>query len=391
MIRVFSLAVAIASAALCAQADNPPVVVGAVVSQSGHLADLAADLRKGLLLWQEEVNAAGGLLGRRVELQLLDDGSEARAAGELYGRLMREHGAQLLVGPFGSAATLGAAAAAERARRVLVNATGAASAMQKAAHAYVFQVPAPFAEYGAGPLEIARRMNYRRLAILARNDPAAREMAGRLREDAVKAGLAPGEVDIYASGQDDFSPQIARARKADAQAWIAFGQPRDAAEMVKSFRKAGFAPALFVAQGAAEPEFVRLVGQDAEGAMGIAPYERRAATRGNAQFAEAYARKWSAEPGLTAAQGYSAGRILEEAVKRAGSLEQEKLRDALAQLQTETPLGRYRVDRAGAQVAAKPSVVQIQRGRRELVWPEALATASWQLPYPRWEERTLLK
>jgi hypothetical protein len=39
------------------------------------------------------------------------------------------------------------------------------------------------------------------------------------------------------------------------------------------------------------------------------------------------------------------------------------------------------------QVGVKPAVVQIQRGRREIVWPEALATAKWRLPYPRWDER----
>ncbi len=386
----FVLAAALAVPGL-APAAQPPLIVGAVVSQSGNLADLAADLRKALLLWQEEVNAAGGLLGRRVELRLLDDRSNAREADTLYERLIREERADLLVGPFGSAATLGAAAAAERNRRVLINATGAARVAQRAGYAYVFQVPAPLGAYGAGALEIARRENYRRLAILARNDRASREMAGRLREDAAMAGLAPGEIEVYAPGEDDFGPQIARAQAARADAWIAFGQASDAAGMVKSFRRYGYAPGMFVAQGAADGEFVRLAGQDAEGAMGIAAYEPRAATRDNARFAGSFRRKWSAEPGLAAAQGYAAARVLEEAVRRAGSLEQAKLREALARLETETPLGPYRVDRTGAQLAARPLVVQIRRGHAEIVWPEALATARWELPYPRWENRVLLK
>src|SRR2546423_1448743 len=58
-------------------AAEPPIVVGAVVSQSGMLADLADGYRKGLLVWQDEVNAAGGVRGRNVELRLLDDGSTA--------------------------------------------------------------------------------------------------------------------------------------------------------------------------------------------------------------------------------------------------------------------------------------------------------------------------
>lgn len=362
-------------------------MVGAVVTQSGHLADLAADLRKALLLWQEEVNAGGGLLGRRVELRLLDDRSEAAAVGALYERLIGEEKADLLLGPFGSAATLGAASAAERHRRVLVNATGAARAVQKRGFRYVFQVAAPLAEYGAGALAAARANGYRRLAILARNDPGSREIAARLREEAIREGLEPGEIEVYAPGNDDFAPQVARARKAGAQAWIAFGQARDAAEMVKSFRKLGYAPAMFFAQGAGEAEFVRLLGQDAEGALGLLAYASFLGTRDNARFAEAFAKKWSSEPTLLAAQGYGAAKVLEEALGRSASLEQERLREALGALETETPLGPYRVDRSGAQLAARPALVQIQKGRREVVWPEALATAKWQLPYPRWEDR----
>ena len=358
--------------------------------QSGFLADIAADFRKALLLWQEEVNAGGGLLGRRVDLLLLDDLSAASAAGKLYEQLILEHKADLLIGPLGSAASLGAAAVAERNRRILINATGAARSVHRAGFRYVFQTSAPLSAYGAGALELARGLGVKRVMLLAREDPGAREMAARTREDAPAAGLMAAEVEVYAQGSTDFSPQVARARSAGAEGWIAFGLPQDAAEMVKSFRKLGFAPRLFVAQGAADSDFIRRVGQDAEFAVGISPYERRATTRGNAQFVQGYAKKWSAEPGHVAAEAYAAAKILEEAVRAAGSVDTEKLREVLAALETETPLGRYKVQRSGAQAGARPLLVQILRGRREIVWPEALARAKLQ-PYPAWEARKPLK
>ncbi len=385
-----SLLFCILFAALPAFSQPPPVLVGAAMPQSGILADLAADLRKALLLWQEEVNAGGGLHGRRVELQLLDDRSESADAGKLYEQLIREHKADLLIGPFGSAASLGAAAAAERNRRVMVNATGAARLVHRSGFRYVFQSAVPLGAYGAGALEIARGQGLKRVIVLAREDPSAREMAGRAREDAAALGLAAGEIQVYAQGTADFAPQVALARAAGAEAWIAFGLPQDAAEMVKTFRKLGYAPRMFVAQGAALPDFITRLGQDAEYAVGITPYERRARTRGNAEFAQAYTKKWSAEPGALAAEGYAAAKVLEEAVRRAGSLDQDKLREVLAALETETPLGAYKVDRSGAQLAARPLLVQIVRGRRVIIWPEAYATASWQ-PYPPWEARKLLK
>jgi branched-chain amino acid transport system substrate-binding protein len=390
MKRLLLCALLAAAPAFAQQPAQGPVTVGAVMPQSGILADLAADLRKALLLWQEEVNAAGGLNGRRVELRLMDDRSESSDATKLYEQLIRESKVDLLIGPFGSAASLGAAGAAERNRRVLINATGSARAVQKPGFRFVFQTVAPLAAYGAAALEFARAQGLKRVALIARDDPSSREMANRAHEEAVKLGFAAGEVEVHSAGADDFTPQVAKARATGVEAWIAFGLPQDAAEMVKTFRKQRWAPRLFVAQGAADADFVKRLGQDSEYAVGILAYDRRARTRGNPEFAQAYAKKWSAEPGALAAEGYAAAKVLEEAVRRAASFDQEKLREALLALETETPLGAYKVDRAGAQLAARPLLLQVQRGRREIVWPEALATAKWQ-PYPDWNARKPLK
>jgi branched-chain amino acid transport system substrate-binding protein len=375
-------ALVLALAALPAAAQ--PLVVGAALPESGQLADIAADMRKALLLWQESRNAAGGLLGRRIELRLLDDRSEASASARLYEQLI-EGKADVLLGPFGSAATLAAAAVAERRRRVLINATGVTGGTQRAGTRYVFQVPAPAAEYGAGALALARAAGHTRLHVVARNDPASREAAAQCVEKARAAGLDAPPAEAVPAAQ--IPVQIARARSRDAQAWIAFGQPEDAADMVIAFKKIGYAPWMFFAQGVAEPRFVQLVGRDAEFALGLASYETRSPARGNAEFVEAWRKRWSADPGAAAATAYAALLVLEAGVRKAQDTDTEKLRAALSALEVETPIGPYRVDASGAQAGIKPMVVQIQRGRREIVWPEALATAKLHLPYPRWDER----
>lgn len=369
------------------QAWAQPLVVGAALPLSGQLADLAADMQRALLLWQESRNAAGGLLGRPLELKLLDDRSEASASTRLYEQLIDTEGAALLLGPFGSAASLSAAAVAERRRRVLVNVTGVTGNIHRAGTRFVFQVPAPLAEYGEGALAIVRSTSYRRLHVVARNDPGSQEAAERLVERAVAAGLEPGLVESVPAGAVDYAAQIVKARARNAEAWIAFGQPEDAANMVKSFKRIGYAPWIFLAQGAAEPKFLKFVGQDAEFALGVSPYETTFRTRGNPEFVEAWRKRWSTDPGRVAATAFASLLVLEEAVRKAGTVESGRLRAALAALHTETPIGPYRVDALGTQVAAKPAVMQIVAGRREIVWPEALATAKWQLPYPRWDER----
>ena len=70
---------------LAAAAQGKPILIGAALSQTGFLADLAAGARDALLLWQDGINAAGGLLGRRVEMKIYDDASEASRSARLCG------------------------------------------------------------------------------------------------------------------------------------------------------------------------------------------------------------------------------------------------------------------------------------------------------------------
>ena len=387
--RFLALAAAGVGAAL---AQAPAFVVGAAVSQSGPHADLAADYRKALVLWQEETNAAGGLLGRRVELVLLDDGSEAIRAGALYRQLIRDDKADALIGPYGTAAAMMAAAEAESARRVIVNGAAASRTLHKRSPRYVFQAGVPYAAAAAGALELARDAGYRRLFIVARDDPVALEMAQAAREAAQRLGLEAGEIQVFGAGTSDFAPQIAAARLAQAQAWIAFGVFRDGAEMVKSFRRLAYAPQLFFLRDAADPKLIPLIGQDAEFTLGDLDYDPRLATPGNERFVKAFVARWSSKPGSAAAAGYAAATVLGEALRRAGSADPDKLRAALASERIATVLGDYQVDaKTGEQTALKPALVEIIKGRAEPVWPQALATAKRVLPYPQWSERKPLK
>lgn len=363
--------------------------MGAVVSQTGSQAGLAEPYAKGLEVWQDAVNAAGGLLGRKVELRVLDDHSEAARAGPAYAQLIAE-GASLLVGPFGSAATLVAGAEAERSRHVMANGGGPSARIYRHAQRYVFQTVAPYSSYGEGVLEMAREAGCRSLFILARNDAAAVEMADAARERALKIGMEAPEVLTY-NGSDPFLPLILKAREAKVDAWIAFGEVRDNADMVIAMKRAGYAPRLFFAQTAGERGFVRRLGQDAEYSLGALAYDPGFPTPYNAQFVKAYVARWATPPDATAAQAYVAASVLALAVERAGSLDQEKLREAMAGLEAQTVAGEYRVAPSGEQIGIKPALVQVQRGRPVILWPPSLAAGGQLQPYVNWKDRVLFK
>ena len=206
----------LAGLAFAAQAQ--PIIVGAVVSQSGVQADLAAGYAKGLQLWEAQVNAAGGLLGRPVELKMLDDGSDAIRAGELYRQLIGEGRADLLIGPYGSAATRVAAAEADRARKVMVNGAGPARVVQQGQIRLLFQTVSSYAARGDGVLAVARRAGMTHLYIVARQDYASQEIAEATRVAALKQGFAVPEVETYSAFAMDFTATIVRAQGAQAQA-----------------------------------------------------------------------------------------------------------------------------------------------------------------------------
>jgi len=384
-------ALVLAAALSSAAAQESALVVGAVISETGSHAANAADYRKGLLLWTEEVNAAGGLLGRRIELRMKDDGSEAARAGREYAELIAG-GAQVLIGPYGSAATLTGAAEAERSRRVLLNAAGPSGLVHKRSPRYVFQTAPSYVSYAEGVVAAAREARAESLFIVARDDAASREMGEAAQAQARRLVFARVELEIFGAGTVDFLPQLYRAMGVHADAWIAFGEPRDGVNMVKTLKRHGYVPRLFYLRASTDPRFISLVGQDAEFILGSKEYDARFPTAGNANFVQAFSAKWSAPPGALAAAAYAAGTVLAAAVRRAGTVDAPKLRGVLANLEVETVLGPYRVDPTnGAQVGMKPVVTQIVKGRAQPIWPEALAGERALAPFVSWTERQVLR
>jgi len=384
-------ALVLAAALSSAAAQESALVVGAVISETGSHAAAAADYRKGLVLWADELNAAGGLLGRRIELRIKDDGSEAARAGREYAELI-EGGAQVLIGPYGSAATLTGAAEAERSRRVLLNAAGPSGQVHKRSPRYVFQTAPSYAAYADGVIAAAREARAESLFVLARDDAASREMGEAVQAQARKLGIGRVELEVYAAGTVDFLPQLYRAMGVNADAWIAFGDARDGADMLKTLKRHGYVPGIFYLRGSIDPHLVSLVGQDAEFILGSKEYDARFPTAGNAKFVQAFSAKWSAPPGPLAAAAYAAGSVLAAAVRRAGTVDAQKLRGVLASLEVETVLGPYRVDPAsGAQVGMKPVLMQIVKGRPQPVWPWPLAGDRALAPFVSWTERQRLR
>ena len=94
-----------------------------------------------------------------------------------------------------------------------------------------------------------------------------------------------------------------------------------------------------------------------------------------------------ADLSFISAAGYGGCQILVEAIRRAGSLDSEKLREAILKMDHNTVFGAFRVDRDGVQVAHKGLLFQWQDGKKVIVWPEELAPGKARFPTPPWSQR----
>ncbi|HET9481315.1 MAG TPA: ABC transporter substrate-binding protein, partial [Candidatus Polarisedimenticolia bacterium] len=149
------------------------------------------------------------------------------------------------------------------------------------------------------------------------------------------------------------------------------------------------------------PKFYETLGRDAEFVYGASQWEPELVTLragglipiarqypGAREFVEAY---WKAFPGAElsyhSAAGYGGCQVLIEAIRRAGSLDGEKVKDAILKLDFNTVFGAFKVDQDGLQIAHKMVTFQWQDGKKVIVWPEELAPGKSRFPTPPWSER----
>ena len=379
--------VLLAGGAVAPVAAQKPVTIGAPIALTGNLADSAAHVKRGYELWLEEVNARGGLLGRPVQFQFYDDRSDAATAARLTERLITSDKVDLLLAPFGTAGTSTASAVSEKNRMVMINHAGASEAIHKRGFKYIFQVVTPVPYYVEGTFPLAKKAGFKSLVFVARDYAAARDMEKAIREWAPENGIDIKMVEYFPAATTDFASYIARARDIQPDIWVSVGYPPEAIEMIRQMKATNYLPKMFVHNGVSQEDFLKAMGKDAEYAFGMSLYEPTLPTKGNPEFVKKFKAKYNYEPGYYAALGYAGCLILEEAVKKTGSLDQDKLAATLRSLKTETAFGPYAVSETGAQTAKKGLIVQVLKGHREIVWPFVQKTADAVLPMPDWSKR----
>jgi len=153
--------------------------------------------------------------------------------------------------------------------------------------------------------------------------------------------------------------------------------------MVRDLKAAGVKPKMLgFTIGPGLLEFGDQLGPDAEGVVGVVQWLRSSREPGAQDFAYRYKQRYGANPGVYAVIGYSAGQILEAAVRLAGTTDHDAVREQLRTMYFHALIGSYNVDDTGRQKGRRNYVLQWQDGQRRLVAPENVAERSLIYPLP---------
>jgi branched-chain amino acid transport system substrate-binding protein len=384
IVIVFALAGRVAAAAT----ETQPIRVGVTVSLTGELAAPGTEQLHGMRMWVEDLNGRGELLGRPVELMYYDDQSDPATSARLYEKLIAEDKVDLLLGPYSSDLTLKASTVAEQHEFPMV-ATGAASTrIWSRGYDNIFGVDAPANSYMDLVIDSAHRVGLRRVALIYADTEFTREVAEGVRGRVRDLGMEIVFDERYPPGTTDFEPAVHGMRVADPDFVIGATYFDGSVAIMRAAKRIQLSPKAFVfTVGPALEAFGQALGTDAEGVMGVVSWLRSVRQPGAQDFSFRFKQKYGYDASQYAVYGYGAGQVLEAAVRLAGGLDKDAVREQLSEMIFRSLLGRYRVDETGKQVAKYIYVMQWRDGQRRLVLPKDLREYPIEYPFKPWSER----
>jgi branched-chain amino acid transport system substrate-binding protein len=281
-------------------------------------------------------------------------------------------------------------------------ALAATSSMFKKGRKFIFMVPPPAEVFLEGLMDMAAKRGLKTVAVIYEDTLFPRTVAQGAIELAKKRGLQVDRLEAYPKGDTDFAPLLTRVWEAKPDVLAAATYFDDAVAITRQMRHLNVNVKMFgVTVGGDLPKFHETLGKDAEFIYGASQWEPELVTLragglvpiarqypGAREFVGAYQKEFpGADISYHSASGYAGCQILLEGIKRAGSLDGEKIRDVILKIDFNTVFGRFRVDPNGVQIEQKMVMFQWQDGKKAIVWPEELAPGKPRFPTPPWSQR----
>jgi branched-chain amino acid transport system substrate-binding protein len=313
-------------------AEPPPIKVGEFASLTGKEAAFGQSSHKGTLLAVEEINAAGGVLGRKIQLITEDNQSKAGESATIAKKLISRDKVVALIGEVASMRSLEAAPIAQQSRIPMISPSSTNPKVTEIGN-YVFRVCFIDPFQGVVMAKFARNtLKLKRVAVLTSVSSAySVGLAKYFKEHFAQNGGVIALEQRFTEGDKDFKAQLTAIKAANVDGIFLPGYYTEAALVCKQARDLGMNLPLFGGDGWEAPQLISIGGAAVEGTYYSTHYSPENKSPAVSGFVERFRKRWDNEvPDAMAALGYDAAMVLADAIKRAGTTDSAKLRDALA-------------------------------------------------------------
>jgi branched-chain amino acid transport system substrate-binding protein len=330
------------------------------------------------------MNEKGGVLGRELNLVVEDDRSEAATAVCIYEKLITQDKVDAVLGPYSSPILDAVADVVEKHRMPMVAGTGATSSIFKKGRKFVFMMLTPAELYFEGLIDMAAKRGLRTLAVINEETLFPKAAAQGAMSLAKKKGVQVVLAETYPKGTTDFAPILNKVQAANPDVLAAPGYFDDGVAITRQLKELNVNPRMFgLATGVDLQKFYEVLERTGEFVYGATQWEPELVTLragglvpiarqypGARGFVEAYKHEFAgADLSYHSASGYGGCQVLLEAIRRAGSLNGERVREAILKLDINTVFGAFKVEQNGLQIAHKALIFQWQDGKKVIVWP----------------------
>jgi len=340
--RIAFLAAVLAGAALvagCSKSGNGDaaaaggsVKIGEFASLTGKEAVFGQSQHKGIELALDELNAAGGLLGKPIEFVYEDNRSTPGESATIAKKLITRDKVHALLGEVASGRSLEAAPIAQSNKIPMITPSSTNPKVTETGD-YIFRVCFTDPFQGRLLAEFAKRtLKASKVAVFSDvSAPYSVGLAQFFREPFVAGGGQIVAEQKYTGGDKDFRAQLTSIKSAQPDAIMVPGYYTDVGLIVSQARQLGITVPLFGGDGWEAPELIQIAGNALEGTYYSTHFSPDNTDPLAQKFVAAYKAKYDGEtPDAMAALGYDAAMVLADAIKRAGSTDSAKVRDALA-------------------------------------------------------------
>ena len=378
-----------------AQSTNP-ITIGVSLSLTGDFSGDGKALKQGYDLWAQDINAKGGLLGHKVTMKYVDDTSSTQQIVTNYQTLITQDHVALVFGPFSSLLTIPASTVVERYGYAFPEpAGGGPSVFNRGLHNIFFVQPAAVEDnlvsYTKFLLALPSDQRPKTAAYATQDDPFTQPQIDKAKSLLEAGGITTASYKVYPAETTDFSSLALQVVHSNADVAILGTQEPDAVAFVKTFIQQHYNPKSIIEttgpdQGKDYAD--KVGGNNTEGIMVPAGWTADATAYGNSTFVTEMIAKYGGAAGdisADAAEAYSVGQVVDQAAKKANSIDNKALVSALHSGTFNTVQGPMSFDSTGKpQSRVGVYIEQWQGGKAVFVYPSSVAKARPEYPKPNW-------